>query len=223
MRKVYIWGGTLALLFIISGCGDVNNNTAREYKVTLKNITYSQPMSPMVVVHHNKTASLFKVGEKATLAMEKLAEDGNNTPIYMSSSFPKKARGTMKIEPSKSDTVTLTSTVYDCISVATMLIKTNDAFTGINCLDVSAMIVGNKIKKTLISYDSGTEKHSETNATLPGGGAGSGFKSERDDILDKITIHSGVITKVDGLSTSQLTEAHRWDNPTATLVVERVK
>ena len=52
------------------------------YMVTLKNLTYAQPMAPMAVGYHSKETSVFKVGTSASLGLEKLAEDGDNSMLY---------------------------------------------------------------------------------------------------------------------------------------------
>ena len=49
--------------------------------VTLKNLTYAQPMAPMAVAYHSKETSVFKVGTSASLGLEKLAEDGDNSML----------------------------------------------------------------------------------------------------------------------------------------------
>ncbi|HFQ61119.1 MAG TPA: hypothetical protein ENK39_02315, partial [Epsilonproteobacteria bacterium] len=75
----------------------------------------------------------------------------------------------------------------------------------------------------LVTYDAGTEANSELASTIPGpAGGGEGFNAARDD-KDFVSVHEGVVTKDDGLSTSALTQMHKWDNPAASVSIERVK
>ncbi len=48
-----------------------------------------------------------------------------------------------------------------------------------------------------------------------------GFDALRDDV-DFVTYHSGVVSADDGLSSSVLTQAHRFDNPAVKLII-RIK
>jgi len=58
---------------------------------------------------------------------------------------------------------------------------------------------------------------------VPGPAAGGeGFNVTRDDLVDRVTVHAGVVTRDDGLSTSALDVSHRFDNPVARIVVTRI-
>ncbi len=54
------------------------------------------------------------------------------------------------------------------LSIATMLVDTNDAFTGLNAMDISNMEVGDSRAFMAPSWDSGTEANLETADTMPG-------------------------------------------------------
>ena len=197
------------------------------YKVTVKNLTFAQPMAPMALVYHNKETSIFKVGQSASEGLERLAEGGDNTLLLseLSNNLYVKATkgGNGLILPSKSDTVTLEGSPAECISVTAMLVNTNDAFTGVDCVDVSSLKNGEILSIELPTYDAGTEGNTEAGEDIPGpAGGGEGFNASRDD-RDFVAMHGGVVSKDDELSTSVLTYAHKWDNPTAMLMIERVK
>ena len=119
-----------------------------------------------------------------------------------------------------------------------MLVDTNDAFTGLNAMDISNMEVGDQKAFMTVSWDSGTEANLETADTMPGpaagaaggGGASAGFSAVRDDVVDAVHVHRGVVTNEnvsdpsrEGLATSVLNESDRWDNPTAKIVVTRTR
>lgn len=252
MKAIHIVGSLLTAGLILSAC-DSNNNvqsslvgtvpdlttpisdedttTASDilkssYKVTFKNLTYAQPMAPMAVAYHSKDMSIFEVGQHASLGLEKLAEGGDNSVLLSelssNTSVASNIGGTGLTLPSQSDAVTLEGN-SECISVVAMLVNTNDAFAGVDCLDVSSLQIGETIMITLPTYDAGTEVNSETGASIPGpAGGGEGFNASRDD-RDFVSVHSGVLTQDDGLNSSVLTQKHKWDNPAASVMVERIQ
>jgi hypothetical protein len=250
MKAIHIIGSLLTAGLILSGCDNSSNTipgvlpgsdtqtsdaeittTApvlkSSYKVTFKNLTYAQPMAPMAVAYHSKDVSIFEVGKSAGLGLEKLAEGGDNSELLSelseNVSVASNIGGTGLILPSQSDTVTIEGNPSECISVVAMLVNTNDAFAGVDCVDVVSLKKGETMMLTLPTYDAGTESNSETGASIPGpAGGGEGFNASRDD-RDFVSVHSGVLTQDDGLITSALTEAHKWDNPAASVMIERIE
>ena len=124
------------------------------------------------------------------------------------------------------------------LTVTTMLVNTNDAFTGLNAANVSNMAVGDIKTFMTVTWDAGTEANTETAATMPGpaasaaggGGEAAGYDVVRDDLADAVRLHQGVVTSAnaddpsrEGLSTSVLTEAHRFDFPTSRVVITRTR
>jgi len=200
------------------------------YQVTVINLTYAQPMSPVALVLHNE-GQLWSIGAMASVALENLAESGDNSAVLAESIVLSGQSGSGLLLPGMSEMVDVSYTVADVnnapmmLSLATMLVNTNDAFTGINALAVNNLVVGESISFTTSSYDSGTEKNSELMTTIPGpasGGTGEGFNAERDDI-DKVAMHSGIVSVDDGLMVSALTQAHRFDNPTLAVLITRTE
>lgn len=225
MKNLKLWSSILTAGLIFTACGD--GTPTYSYTVSVKNLTYSQPLSPMVVSYHQSGENLFSAGEAVSVGFENLAEGGSNTALLAELSANTKVHasvgGNGLISPSKTDTVTISGSATSCISVASMLVNTNDAFVGTNCVNVSSLAIGGKIVKRVPAYDAGTEANSELAATIPGpAGGGEGFSATRDD-TGFVFIHPNVVTKDDGLSTSALTQAHRWDNPAATITIERIQ
>ena len=124
------------------------------------------------------------------------------------------------------------------LTVTTMLVNTNDAFTGLNAADVSNMSVGDSKTFMTVTWDAGTEANTETAATMPGpaagaaggGGEAAGYDPVRDDLADVVRLHTGVTTNAnatdpsrEGLATSVLTEGHRFDFPTSRVVITRTR
>jgi hypothetical protein len=223
MKKFTLWSSLITAGLFLVACGD---DTTNSYKVSLKNLTYSQPLSPMIVSYHRGSEQLFALGEEVDVSFEMLVEGGDNSTLMKDLNRKKHISsvvgGNGVIPPSKTDSVVIKGRPTDCISMASMLVNTNDAFIGSNCLDVSSLGVGQKIVVDLLVYDAGTESNLESSTTIPGpAGGGEGFNPKRDD-NNFVTIHPNVVTKDDGLSGSVLTQEHKWDNPAAELTIERI-
>jgi len=235
---------TALLTVMLSACGGSSSSSKEmvievpepdpmftyTYQVTVTNLTYAQPMSPVALVLHNE-GQLWSLGEMASVALENLAESGDNSAVLAESIVLSGQGGAGLLLPGMSEMLDVSYTVTDVnnapmmLSLATMLVNTNDGFTGINALAVNNLAVGESISLTTSSYDSGTEKNSELMTTIPGpagGGTGEGFNAERDDI-DKVAMHSGIVSADDGLMVSVLTQAHRFDNPTLAVMVTRTE
>ena len=235
-KLIYI---SLFPLIALSGCNDNDPSpmvveevvvpepepVVYSYEVTVSNLTYGQPLSPVAVILHDE-GNFWQIGESASVALETLAESGDNTSFLAEDQVLSGQSGTGVIMPGMSETVeiSLTDNQPDFISIATMLVNTNDAFSGVNAMNLTNLQVGESISLTTRSYDAGTEKNSELVATIPGpasSGAGEGFNEMRDD-LDMVGMHAGVVSVDDGLSTSVLTQAHKFDNPTVHITINRL-
>ena len=206
----------LGAMVAFSGCGTdedemMNSETTYTYSVTLTNVTAGQPMAHAIVTSN----SIFSVGESASVALEKLAEGGDNSELLDSNGV---SGGVLT--PGESETLTLT-TASKSISIATMLVKTNDGFAGINDLDLSALNVGESTTSYALVYDAGTEANSETNTTVAAFGV-EGFNATRDD-NDMVTLHSGVISNEDGLATSALSAQEKFNSQALYVNVTRMK
>ncbi len=196
------------------------------FQVTVSNLTYAQPMSPIAVILHDE-GQFWAIGESASSALEVLAESGDNSALLADSLVLMGQSGEGLIMPGMSETIEVSfdDNFPEYLSVATMLVNTNDAFTGINAMALTSLMVGESISLTTSSYDAGTEKNSELMSAIPGpasGGSGEGYNEARDD-YDKIAMHAGVVSVDDGLSTSVLTQAHKFDNPTLHISISRTE
>ena len=108
-------------------------------------------------------------------------------------------------------------------SAATMLVNTNDAFTGLKQQDVSALEVGESLNLISMVYDSGTEANTESVGTMPGpADNGEGYNAIRDDI-GFVAMHSGIVSNDDGLALSVLNQSHRFAAKVAQFTLERIK
>lgn len=226
MKALTLIGSIVAAGILMLGCTDKDDSTAL-YEVTVTNLTNAQPVSPVAVILHREDYALYRIGTPASLGLEQLAEGGDNTQLLLdadaNASVKEAKGGAGAIPPGAQESVRVSGNGAGCISVATMLVNTNDAFAGTNCIDVSGLHWGGKLHLAVAAFDAGTEGNSESAATVPGpAGGGEGFNAVRDD-RDFVAAHNGVVTSDDGLTGSVLTYEHRWDNPVLQIDIERVR
>ncbi len=218
---------------VLAGCpNDDDNDVARSYRYTVnvENLTANQPMSPLAVLTHNSNFQLFEIGQSASVELEHLAEGGSNAELIalMNSddNVYQGVSGNGLLLPGSSDEVTITVNPhrYGYLSLASMLVNTNDAFVGETGLSLKSLAVGESYEMNMNVWDSGTELNDELAATIPGpAGGGEGFNSTRNDMNDAVALHAGVISHDDGLADSTLSANHRFLNPGAKVTITRVE
>ena len=199
------------------------------YDITVTNLTNAQPLSPVAVVLHTE-GQLWEIGASASEELEYLAEGGDNSFVLGLPVAAAGASGMGPIGPGASETISISIDVTDMtendsalLSVVTMLVNTNDAFTGINAQSLAALEPGQSWSTRTHVYDSGTEANSEAQGTIPGPvDGGAGFDAARDDV-NYVAMHPGVVSMQDGLATSVLTKQHGFDNPAAKITVTRTE
>lgn len=221
------------LAIFVSACSDDDDDymptevvepVQLSYQIEVINLTKAQPMSNVTVVLHNE-GKLWNIGEPASAALEQLAESGDNSGILGLNVVLASNSGEGILMPGMSQTimVNIDDEAPMHLSLATMLVNTNDAFTGINAAEVKQLALGESISFKTSSYDSGTEMNSELMASIPGpAGGGEGYNMQRDDV-DVVAMHPGVVTADDGLMQSALSAVHKFDNPTLDIKITRTQ
>lgn len=221
------------LSMVLTACSDDDEGTVitlpepteQIYQITVTNLTNAQPFSPLGVTLHND-APLWAIGESASVALEKLAEGGDHSELLVTDNVYTSASAESPTPPGNSTTITVTTTEEKAthLSLITMLVNTNDAFTGLTNIALSTLTVDVAKSWNVAAYDAGTESNSEAAGTMPGpADGGTGYSSVRDDVVDFVARHNGVVTQDDGLTQSVLTQAHRFDNPTMKVTITRKK
>lgn len=221
-----------SLAGLLFGCGSSGDNSdggsMKRYQVSVTNISYGQPLAPLALVMHEEDYLAWQVGMAASSGLELLAEGGDNSEFLQEAMDRKvlqaaSSEGVIVPGEAGSVEVELHSRQFLQLTLATMLVNTNDAYTGVSALDISALKVGDTIKQTLFVYDAGTEANSEMDGSIPGpADSGEGFNATRDD-LDRVAHHPGVATAVANHSESVLDHSHRFDSPVAMLQITRLK
>ncbi len=222
-----------ASALVACGGGSGNGSVERSYDVTLTNITQNQPLAPAAVIFHKGDFSGWQIGSAASEGLERLAESGDPAMFLAEAdagdAFAAEAASEMPVGPGGQanvivEFVTLPQDDVIELSIATMPVNTNDAFTGVAGLDVADLDIGETTTFFTPLYDAGTEFNSETADTIPGPAAGGeGFNAARDDIANLVARHPGVVTQGNGYADSALNESHRMDNPIMQVTVTRLQ
>jgi opacity protein-like surface antigen len=194
------------------------------YEVTITNLNDNQWFTPPVVASHNRRADVFEAGEAASGPVQGLAENGDVPGLVEALSSLRRVHDVQvalsdavpPLAPGASVTVEITaSTKTRLLSVASMLICTNDGFTGVDSIRMPVR-PGHTVTNYGYAYDAGTEINTEDFADIvppcqelngvssddPGTGETNPKLTERG----VITMHPG-ITGGNDLSV----DAHGWD------------
>lgn len=228
-RCLLLLGAPILFFGGLAGCGGSSNNPPETatYRIELTNLTANQPLSPAAVILHTQGYTAWQLGQPAGHGLELLAEGGDPATLLAEATANAASRDAQAaagaVPPGGGITVNVTGRVADArLTVASMLVNTNDGFTGIDNAHLADLAVGGSRSWDLAPYDAGTETNSETAATVPGPAAGGeGYNPLRDD-RDYVAIHPGAVSADDGLTTSALDQSHRFQNPVARLVVTRM-
>ncbi|MFV1983886.1 MAG: spondin domain-containing protein [Thiohalomonadales bacterium] len=192
------------------------------FEVTVTNITKGEIFTPILVASTHKGFKLFKKGAPASLELEQIAEGGNNKPLSAFLVDGKHALDTASASDGLAPGASLTLTVkmnkyFNHITIASMLIPTNDAFFAVN--GEQGPRKGKTITFEVPAYDAGTEANDEICTNIPGPTCGGeGYNSDRDNGEGYVYIHPGI--QGNG---SLPTENHDWRNPVAMISVKLIK
>jgi hypothetical protein len=211
-------------LVTAGAAADDDNGGTKTWRVTIQNLTPpgpgapgSQPLSPPLFVVHSSKADVWSVGDIASHPVAAIAEDANNAPAESALGQLRGVRdvftgagGPIPSGASRSFTVE-TRGKFNRLSVVTMLVNTNDAFTGLDSLRLG----GRGATLFRMAYDAGSERNNELEAFIPGPCCGNPFV--RDPEGELIRMHPGIQGGGD------LDPAvWGWEGPAAKITIERL-
>lgn len=235
--KILHYAALGGLCTLLAGCPNDNDDdnmamppatqTMVKFEVKITNETAGQPFSPMTLVAHKAEQRFWELGSPVSVGLEYIAETGN--PSVWRSDLKANANvyatweGKGLILPSKSESFVIELDANQLnndarLSFAVMMGKTNDGLVLMDGQAIKQLKVGETVSTRLLSYDAGTELNRETAETL----GSAGFNPMRDDVTSVLTIHSGVVSKDDGLSNSALTQLEKWDHSVAKVDIKRL-
>jgi len=250
MKKAMI---TLMTLGVLAGCTDSQTVTlpdaalshnenapfgdaapTRTYQVTVENLVEgTQYFTPPFVTIHRGAENLFRKGQPARYGIQQIAENGNTGPLMESlresrhvASF---AAAGGPVPPHHSATVSVTAEPgSEFVSVVSMLICTNDGFTGVSGAKLPNRM-GEEIHLYAAAYDAGTETNTQDfHDLVPPCQAITGIPVEDrvpgSGSSDPALAEDGVVHHHDGILSGEgdLDPAiHGWMNPVARITVKR--
>lgn len=250
MKNVMI---TLVFLGVLAGCSDFEPVTApeaafshnenadfkdeapvRTFEVTVENLVEEgQYFTPPLVAIHRGAHKIFEEGRPASFGIQQIAENGNLGPMMTTlgesrhvSSFD--AAGG-PVPSLGSATVSVTGEPgSQFVSVVSMLICTNDGFTGVSGAKLPNR-VGEEVHLYAGAYDAGTEINTQDFGDLvPPCQAITGIPQEDrvpgSGTSDPALAENGVVRHHEGIlmDVGDLTpDFHGWSNPAARITVKR--
>ena len=229
MRR-YTKGGIAALTAagvaagIAAGTATGSNGYVRHYEVTVENLTGGQPLSPPLIAQHSRRADVWEVGDPASHVVAGVAEDANNGPAIdllnrvrgvgnVETGIDEGASAAAPIPPGASQTYRIEATPRQRLSLLSMLVNTNDAFTGLD----SVRLGQRRVVIHARAYDAGSEANNQLASHIPGPVGNNPFV--RDPEGDLIRMHPGVQAGMGDLDPA----VHGWTGPVAKITITPVR
>jgi hypothetical protein len=218
--KTILTTSGLAGALLFSGTGLASDHT--QYEITVTNISQGEIFTPIMAASHQHGVKLFELGKPASTELEILAEGGNPGPLADSLISSGVALDVVTADgvllPGSSLTLHVkTDQRHSHVSVAAMLVPSNDAFFAVNGIHGP---VGKKTRTVFSpAYDAGGENNDESCAHVPGPPfvcSGEGYNAASGE--GYVYIHPGIqgIGDINAAS-------YDWNNPVAKITIRRTK
>ncbi len=215
---------SMLFMFTLASLTMASSAQARDgkmYEVTITNLTRGQTFTPIMVASHKKGQYLFELGQPASDELATLAESGNSQPLQDALKSQGLAYDTVStgglLGPGESVTVRVRAFGrYSYISLASMLIPSNDAFIAVNGVKAPR---GHHVQTAIsLAYDAGSEANDELCANIPGPYCGGQGLSAGDGGEGYVHVHAGIHGSGDLAPAT-----FDWRNPTARIVIKRAR
>ncbi len=199
------------------------------FSITLTNLTTGEPgvggqiFSPPIFAAHLAGAKLYEVGQPASAAVVALAEGGDVSGLAAIAAAA--GANTVVAEgpvlPGASVTVMVSADAMNsALSLATMLVSTNDAFIGVADLplyDEAGMPISTSLHLT--AYDAGSEQNTERGTDIPGP-VGLTADEDPEGTNNRVPTEGGVITSHPGIAgVGDVLASFAWAEPTAMVTI----
>lgn len=195
------------------------------FEVTVTNLTRAQQFTPILLVTHRPALTLFTLGKPASDELRILAEEGNTGPLVAlltgNPNVTQVQSGAGLTNPGATQTFVIEARPFvDRLSVAAMLIPTNDTFFSLNAFDLPEF--GFEARQLALAYDAGTEVNDELCSSIPGpffeeckGSGGGG----------RVGGGEGYVYIGNGMhGVGDMNEARRdWNNPVAFIRIRMIR
>ena len=209
-----------AVLIFASASASAGGNPT--YHVTITNLTHAIIFTPTLVASHRRPVSIFELGAPASSELSTIAEGGDVGPMTTALNDDSNVVDVQDsgglLMPGHSVTVVVSARRgAKMISVASMMLPTNDGFIGLS--DVKAPKRGTATYYSP-GYDAGSEANDELCDNIPGGGGCSGMggsPGDNDGDEGYVHVHRGT----HGIG-NLAADVYDWRNPVARITVTRV-
>jgi len=210
----------------------------KTYKITITNLTAGQPLTPPILVTHTSRTEIFTVGEMASEGIRQIAENGNGEVLLQALGedtqvhdvvagaaplVPANNPGNTGFGSSESFKITARGNAR-FLSYASMLICTNDGFTGLDGIALP------RFKKTVYTaaYDARTEANTEDFADIVPpcqGLIGVSSDDAGTGMSNPLLAEDGIIIPHPGVNggIDLFPEVHGWTDPVTKIEIERVR
>ncbi len=210
---------------------------AQDLEITLTNLTHGTHFTPVVTAAHAGDLAMFSVGDMASPELQMMAEGGDISGLV---SILSNANADVDENPAGGLLAPASSTTYmltnadgnDYLSLAAMILPTNDGFVGLNSWKIPTE--AGTYTAYLNAYDAGTEANNElvvAGSGAPGvlgipaapdgmaGTGGTGVTTEESNTM--VHIHRGNLgdDNATGGASDINNKVHRWLNPVAKVTI----
>jgi hypothetical protein len=194
------------------------------YLVTVTNVTRGQTFTPILVATHRPGIRLFELGQPASAELATLAEEGDTAPLAARLLAMRGVKDVVSsgalLPPGHSVTIKVrTEGAFDHLSMASMLIPTNDGFFALN--GVQGPRGSGSMTRRSPAYDAGSEVNDELCASIPGpffaecgGPGGGGMPAGGEE--GYVHVHAGI----HGIG-NMVAADRDWRNPVAHISIRR--
>ena len=216
---------TAAISSLLLASSAVTADESSVYQVTITNLTNAITFTPILVASHKKGVSIFELGSAASDDLTAIAEGGNTSflaaTLVANPDVTDVQNSGGLLPPGDSVTVEVSSTDgARYISVASMMLPTNDGFISLNSVKASRSGTATYFSP---GYDAGTETNDEDCVNIPGPTCGGTGSSPEDDGEGYVHIHRGIHGMYDGSATDLAADVYDWRNPVAKISITRKK
>ena len=201
---------------------------SKMYRVTITNITNSMIFTPILVASHREKISIFELGEEASDALAEIAESGDFDRLaeLLANNGADVNDSVNPLMPGHSVDV-MVSAEHGArrITVASMLLPTNDGFFALNGVKVPKR---GSVTYYSPGYDAGSEFNDDDCAHIPGPQCGGEALSDASDSDEGyVHIHRGIKGEVN-IPVTEPASAFEgvvfdWRNPVAKITITRVR
>ncbi len=227
----------IAALGLAAALSATQTATATDFDVRITNLSNAIYYTPFLAAAHPSGNNLFTTGQPASASLQAMAEGGDISGLVAdvtalgATIVENPAGGLLAPAGSVEFSMNTDGTNNDRLSIVAMLLPTNDAFAGLNAIEIPS--VAGRYVFNVPAYDAGTEANDEL---LTGGGApgapgmpadpggltgtgGTGAASV--DANPNVHIHRGSLGDTDatGGNSDLDSRVHRWLNPVIRVTV----